>query len=114
LHDCANERANGPPPGSGAVPGTALIDTRQELVMARVLGTVFRTILVLGLAVRCVTAQSVTSPWKNTDIGAPVLSGGAAQASGVFSIDAAGEDIWNTKDQFHFVYQQIAGDVEVT
>ena len=58
-------------------------------------------------------AQSVPSPWASRDIGDPVLSGSATLASGVFSIDAAGSDIWGTYDQFHFVYQQIAGDVEI-
>ena len=58
-------------------------------------------------------AQSVPSPWVSRDIGAPALSGSATYSSGVFTIDAAGSDIWNGSDQFHFVYQQIAGDVDI-
>jgi regulation of enolase protein 1 (concanavalin A-like superfamily) len=58
-------------------------------------------------------AQSVPSPWTNRDVGAPVLNGGATYSSGIFTIDAAGRDIWNGSDQFHFVYQPISGDVDV-
>ena len=60
-----------------------------------------------------VNAQSLPTPWAGADVGAPTLSGSAAHSSGVFTIDAAGADIWGTSDQFHFVYQQISGDVDV-
>ena len=59
------------------------------------------------------TAQTVPSPWTGRDIGAPALSGSATYASGVFTINGAGTDIWGTADQFMFVYQQVAGDVEI-
>jgi regulation of enolase protein 1 (concanavalin A-like superfamily) len=32
---------------------------------------------------------------------------------GVYTVHAGGTDIWSTSDQFHFVYQQVSGDVEV-
>ena len=35
------------------------------------------------------------------------------QPSGTFTIDAGGSDIWGTSDKFHFVYQQVSGDVDV-
>src|SRR6185436_7699275 len=52
--------------------------------------------------------------WVARDIGAPALAGSASLAQGVFTIDAAGSDIWGTSDQFHFVYQPIAGDVDIS
>lgn len=58
-------------------------------------------------------AQSVPSPWSSRDIGAPALNGSASFSNGVFTIDAAGEDIWGASDQFHFVYQAVSGDVDV-
>jgi regulation of enolase protein 1 (concanavalin A-like superfamily) len=61
-----------------------------------------------------VLAQSVPSPWKASDIGDPVLQGGAAGAGGTFVVTAAGEDIWDRSDEFRFVYRAITGDVEVT
>ena len=60
-----------------------------------------------------VSAQSLPSPWGHADVGAPTLAGSASHTSGVFTIDAAGTDIWGTSDQFQFVYQPVSGDVEV-
>ena len=62
---------------------------------------------------RGVSAQSLPAPWVHADVGAPTLAGTASYSSGIFSIDAAGTDIWGTGDQFHFVYQQVTGDVEI-
>ncbi len=59
-------------------------------------------------------AQTVPSPWTARDIGAPTLAGSATHANGVFTIQGAGADIYGTSDQFHFVYQLISGDVDIT
>lgn len=59
------------------------------------------------------SGQVVPAPWTSADIGNPKLSGSASYSNGVFDIDAAGADVWGTKDEFHFVYQQISGDVDV-
>ncbi len=69
----------------------------------------------VGLLVACrgVYAQSLPAPWTSADVGAPTLAGSASYASGVFTIDGAGTDIWGTSDQFRFVYQQVSGDVEI-
>ena len=61
-----------------------------------------------------VFAQSVPSPWTARDIGAPTLTGLATYASGVFTIDGAGSDIWASSDQFYFVYQAVSGDVDIS
>jgi len=60
-------------------------------------------------------ALPVPSPWANTDIGSPALIGGADYdaETEAFTIDAGGEDIWQTKDQFHYVYQPLSGDGEI-
>ena len=59
-------------------------------------------------------AQTVNAPWSGADVGAPTFSGSSTTTSSTgFTIDAAGADIWNASDQFHFVYQPISGDVEV-
>jgi regulation of enolase protein 1 (concanavalin A-like superfamily) len=57
--------------------------------------------------------QPPPAPWASKDIGAPAVAGDAAFASGIFRIDAAGADIWGRRDQFHFVYQAISGDVDI-
>ncbi len=58
-------------------------------------------------------AQSLPSPWLGADIGSPTPSGSSTYSSGVFTINAGGEDIWNGSDQFRFVYQQVSGNVDI-
>jgi regulation of enolase protein 1 (concanavalin A-like superfamily) len=50
---------------------------------------------------------------QSMDIGAPAIKGSVSYLQGTYTIKAAGTDIWNTADQFYFVYQQMSGDVEV-
>jgi regulation of enolase protein 1 (concanavalin A-like superfamily) len=69
-----------------------------------------------SLAVQSSYAQSSTvpAPWSARDIGSPTPAGNSSyDPSGTFSIDAGGADIWGTSDKFHFVYQQVSGDVDV-
>lgn len=58
-------------------------------------------------------AQSVPSPWSTRDVGGPVLAGTSTYSNGEFTVDAAGIDIWDRSDQFHFVYQAVSGDADV-
>src|SRR5438552_11208678 len=57
---------------------------------------------------------AVPAPWLAQDIGSPSPAGSSSATSGTFTINASGVDIWNTSDQFHFVYQPVAGDFEVS
>jgi hypothetical protein len=54
-----------------------------------------------------------TAEFKSADIGAPAIKGSMSFRDGVYTVQAAGADIAGTADQFHFVYQQVTGDVEV-
>jgi phosphatidylserine/phosphatidylglycerophosphate/cardiolipin synthase-like enzyme/regulation of enolase protein 1 (concanavalin A-like superfamily) len=56
---------------------------------------------------------SLPAPWQDGDIGATPIPGSASYSSGTFTIKGSGADIWGTSDAFHFVYQQIAGDVTI-
>src|SRR5262245_47483364 len=58
-------------------------------------------------------AWSLPSPWNAQDIGSPAIGGTASFNQGAFTISAAGSDIWGQSDQFTFIYQQVAGDVDV-
>ena len=71
--------------------------------------------LVVSCAITGRLSAQVTSPWSARDIGAPTPTGSSSydQATGSFAITAGGADIWSTSDKFHFVYQQLAGDVEI-
>src|SRR5262245_64730687 len=57
-------------------------------------------------------ADQLPAPWLGRDIGT-AQTGSATTTQTGFSITATGSDIWSASDQFHFVYQQISGDVEV-
>lgn len=57
---------------------------------------------------------AVPAPQRAVDIGSPSIPGTASARSGTYTINAAGLDVWNTADQFHFVYQPITGDVDVS
>jgi glucose/arabinose dehydrogenase/regulation of enolase protein 1 (concanavalin A-like superfamily) len=52
------------------------------------------------------------APWQQTDVGSPALAGSAGfdSATGAFTVIGGGADIWNTSDQFHYVYQPTSGD----
>lgn len=56
-------------------------------------------------------AQSLPSGWSFRDVGSPARAGRAGFASGVFTVEGGGIDIWNSSDQFAFVHQQATGDV---
>jgi hypothetical protein len=58
-------------------------------------------------------ASALPAPWVAGDLGSPATAGSTAYASGAFAVAAGGLDIWNTSDQFRFVYQPLAGDGEV-
>ena len=60
-----------------------------------------------------VTPGSLPSPWVAADIGAVSAPGGASASSGVFTVEGSGEDIWDTADEFHYVYQTASGDCEI-
>src|SRR5919106_250968 len=64
-------------------------------------------------AASAVQAQ-VPAPWVARDVGAPSPAGTSSLSSGTFTISASGWDIWGASDQFHFVYQQLSGDFEIS
>jgi regulation of enolase protein 1 (concanavalin A-like superfamily) len=73
--------------------------------------------LVCALTVNAarVGAQSgqLPTPWLNRDIGGPALTGSASVLGDTFTVTGGGVDIYNTNDEFHFVYQPWQGNVEI-
>ncbi len=57
-----------------------------------------------------VNPQVLPPPWLQQDVGAVALPGSATLAGGVFTLLSSGTDIWDTADQFHYVYQPLNGD----
>lgn len=60
-----------------------------------------------------VSAQTLPAPWTSADVGNPATAGSATASDGRFTIRASGTDIWGTADQFHFVYRQVTGNVDL-
>ena len=54
------------------------------------------------------------APWISSDIGYVVLPGDVCYNSGTYTLTAAGDDIFNTMDAFHSVFQPVTGsNVEI-
>ena len=56
------------------------------------------------------TGSTLPAPWTDGDVGSVTIPGSASYATGMFTVTASGNDIWNTADAFHFVYQPLNGD----
>ncbi len=66
-----------------------------------------------GSASGSVTTNAAVSPvvdWTPQDIGAVTAAGSFTESSGTFSIDASGEGIGGTMDEFFFIYRTLSGD----
>ena len=54
-------------------------------------------------------------PWTSADIGYVYAPGDVCYNSGTYTIKASGDDIWNTADAFHSVFQPVLGSsLEIT
>jgi len=53
---------------------------------------------------------SVPAPWKAKDVGTVEPEGESACNAGKWTMTAAGADIWDPSDSFHFVHQPLSGD----
>lgn len=52
--------------------------------------------------------------WQSQDIGATGVAGDAAESGGTFTVRGSGADVWGTADAFHFVWQRVSGDRDIT
>ncbi len=53
------------------------------------------------------------SQFTNIDVGSPQIAGSATPAGSGWDLIAGGADIWETADQFHFVFREISGDFDI-
>ena len=66
-----------------------------------------------SVTVTRVAGDPVPAPWTQTDIGSPQLAGSGMYSNGTFTIRGAGNDIWQTADQSHFVSQNLPANGEI-
>lgn len=61
-------------------------------------------------------AGPLPSPWISADIGAVGAPGHASfeRYEERFTVSGAGKDVWGTVDAFHYVYQRLEGDGQIT
>lgn len=78
-------------------------------------GIIFATAtLVLALALPAF-ADPPPAPWICRDIGEPAAAGSTdVDANGVWTIRGSGDDIWGNADNFHFCYQVVRGDAQIS
>ena len=86
--------------GEGQMPPLArnLVDDKAAAVIGKWISTL-RT-----------TAANLPKSWSSTDIGNVGVSGEASFLNGRFNLLAAGSDIWENTDAFHFARRPLAGD----
>jgi regulation of enolase protein 1 (concanavalin A-like superfamily) len=60
-----------------------------------------------------VTSAALPAGQVSQDLGKPAISGATSYIDGEYTIRAGGAGIWDSADEFHFVYQPMTGDVEV-
>ena len=58
-------------------------------------------------------APPLPSPWADADVGSPAVAGSASYASGVFTVNGGGADIWGSSDQFNYVSQPLTGNATI-
>jgi fibronectin type 3 domain-containing protein len=56
------------------------------------------------------TLLGIVGLWADSDVGAPGASGGASFANNAYTVSGSGNDIFNSSDNFHFIYQPLNGD----
>lgn len=55
-------------------------------------------------------SAGLPSPWLASDVGAPGIAGTSSYAGGTFTLNATGDNLGDTSDDFHFVYRTWSGD----
>jgi hypothetical protein len=60
-----------------------------------------------------VTVRPLPAPWQSADIGDVLVAGKATSSGGTWTIQAGGMDLWDTADDFHYLYQPLSGDGQI-
>jgi len=68
----------------------------------------------LALVAALPAAAQLPANFTAADIGDPGAAGSTKVENGVFTIQGSGHDIWDTADDFHYVYQRVTGDGSVS
>jgi regulation of enolase protein 1 (concanavalin A-like superfamily) len=72
------------------------------------------TAVISQTSITTASTSSLPTPQQDADIGAPAVAGSATFQQGTYTIVGSGNDIWGQADQFHYVYQAVTGDIDVS
>ena len=62
-----------------------------------------------------ISLVGASSVWANSDVGDVAAAGSVnINVNGEYELQASGVDIWSLDDEFHFMYQTLVGDGEIT
>ncbi len=61
-----------------------------------------------------VNSTALPSPWIDADVGSQTNLGSASYFNGVFTGVGGGSDVWNTSDQFNYIFQPQTNDFAIT
>jgi len=102
--------------GSSTLSVTPSASTPTGTFTLTITGTSSSPSLTHSTTVTLVVKPSTGLPpgWSDTDIGAPGMAGSATFSSGTFTVNGGGADIWSSSDSFHYAYESLTGDVNLT
>ncbi len=62
---------------------------------------------------RIISGRGTVPGWQNSDIGAVGVPGSVSYDGSIVTVKGSGADIWDSHDQFHYVWTVVAGDFEL-
>src|SRR5436190_2901985 len=75
--------------------------------------SIVASICLVGFTASGLAQETLPQPWTAADVGAPSIAGSTTFDGTSFAVAGNGKDVWNTADQFQFVFQQIPGNAEI-
>jgi endonuclease/exonuclease/phosphatase family metal-dependent hydrolase len=70
----------------------------------------FGALVALTMLSGTALAQVLPTDWATKDIGSVGMTGAASGTPSAFSVSGAGADIWDSSDQFRYLYKPMTGD----
>jgi hypothetical protein len=99
-----------PATGTSQLTLTASSTATTGTVSLMITGTSGTVVSSTTLALTVAANSTLPSGWLNQDVGAVGVVGSASHAGGIFTLRGSGQQIWNTADGLHLVYQSLTGD----
>lgn len=75
---------------------------------------VYSRALSAGEVLSIVGSLALPSGWSQQDIGSTGVAGSATHTAGSYTLNGSGADIWGTADAFHYAWQSLSGNGEIT